>query len=66
MQEKSNIKLVLFDLDGTLINTAPDFITSLNNVLSKYNKKKLSPSEIKSHISEGSSKLIKYAFNIYS
>ena len=52
MQEKSNIKLVLFDLDGTLIDTAPDFITSLNNVLSKYNKKKLSPSEIKTHISE--------------
>ena len=49
---KSNIKLVLFDLDGTLIDTAPDFITSLNNVLSKYNKKKLSPSEIKTHISE--------------
>ena len=64
MQEKSNIKLVLFDLDGTLIDTAPDFITSLNNVLSKYNKKKLSPSEIKTHISEGSSKLIKYAFKI--
>ena len=33
-------------------------------MLSKYNKKKLSPSEIKTHISEGSSKLIKYAFKI--
>tara|TARA_Y100000992_G_scaffold25093_1_gene14232 strand:+ start:5425 stop:6090 length:666 start_codon:yes stop_codon:yes gene_type:complete len=64
MQKKSNIKLVLFDLDGTLIDTAPDFITSLNNVLSKYNKKNLTSNEIKTHISEGSSKLIKYAFNI--
>ena len=30
MQEKAKTKLVLFDLDGTLIDTAPDFITSLN------------------------------------
>ena len=49
MQKKSNIKLVLFDLDGTLIDTAPDFITSLNNVLSKYNKKNLTSNEIKTH-----------------
>ena len=34
----TNIKLFLFDLDGTLIDTAPDFLTSLNNVRAEYNR----------------------------
>ena len=35
MQENplNKTELVLFDLDGTLIDTAPDFLISLNNVL---------------------------------
>ncbi len=64
MPENLNTKLVLFDLDGTLIDTAPDFLCSLNIVLTRYNKKNVSASEIRAYISEGSSKLIKYAFNI--
>ena len=28
-------KIVAFDLDGTLINSAPDLTTALNNVLKK-------------------------------
>ena len=38
MQENHRTKLVLFDLDGTLIDTAPDFLESLNNVLKNNNK----------------------------
>ena len=64
MPENLNTKLVLFDLDGTLIDTAPDFLSSLNTVLTRYKKKNVSASEIRTYISEGSSKLIKYAFNI--
>lgn len=64
MPENLNTKLVLFDLDGTLIDTAPDFLSSLNAVLTRYKKKNVSASEIRTYISEGSSKLIKYAFNI--
>ena len=30
-------KIVAFDLDGTLINSAPDLTTALNNVLKKIN-----------------------------
>ena len=36
-------KGVLFDLDGTLLDSAPDFIVSLNNLLQKYNQPKLDP-----------------------
>ena len=64
MLENHKTKLVLFDLDGTLIDTAPDFLTSLNNVLNKYGKKNVTAQEIRNHISEGSSKLIKFFFEI--
>ena len=64
MLENHKTKLVLFDLDGTLIDTAPDFLMSLNNVLSKYGKKNVTAKEIRNHISEGSSKLIKFCFKI--
>ena len=64
MLENHKTKLVLFDLDGTLIDTAPDFLMSLNNVLNKYGKKNVTAKEIRNYISEGSSKLIKLCFKI--
>ena len=39
-------KAVLFDLDGTLLDTAPDFILSMNLLLSKYDKPLITESEI--------------------
>ena len=60
MPENYKTKLVLFDLDGTLIDTAPDFLLSLNNVLNKYGKESVTIDEIRMHISEGSAKLIKF------
>lgn len=64
MQENHKTKLILFDLDGTLIDTAPDFQFSLNKMLQKYEMNEISMSEIRPHISEGTSKLIKIFFNI--
>ena len=64
MPESHKTKLVLFDLDGTLVDTAPDFLISLNNILEKYNRPKASIEGIKNHISEGTSKLIKFFFEI--
>ena len=40
MQENHKTELILFDLDGTLIDTAPDFQSSLNVMLEKYNMNK--------------------------
>ena len=56
MQKKLNTKLVLFDLDGTLIDTAPDFVLSLNNVLERNNRDTLNFDHIRSFVSEGSVK----------
>ena len=64
MQENHKTELILFDLDGTLIDTAPDFHTSLNTMLKKYNMNEVSESDIRPYISEGTSKLIKKFFAI--
>ena len=50
MQENHRTKLVLFDLDGTLIDTAPDFLESLNNVLRKHNKDSVSMDDQRSQL----------------
>ena len=51
-------KAVLFDLDGTL-DTAPDFILSMNLLLSKYDKPLITESEIRSSVTNGSEGLQK-------
>ena len=60
----ANIKLFLFDLDGTLIDTAPDFLTSLNNVLAENNRDLVHLNDIRQFISDGSGKLIEVGFGI--
>ena len=57
-------KGVLFDLDGTLLDSAPDFVVSLDNLLEKHNQPKLDPKIIRSHVSDGSWKLVSLGFNI--
>ena len=57
-------KGVLFDLDGTLLDSAPDFVASLDNLLAKHSRPKLDPEIIRSHVSDGSWKLTSLAFNI--
>ena len=57
-------KGVLFDLDGTLLDSAPDFIASMDNLLTKHNQPKLDPEIIRSHVSDGSWKLTSLGFNI--
>ena len=57
-------KGVLFDLDGTLLDSAPDFIVSLNNLLHKHNRPALDPEIIRSHVSDGSWKLVSLGFGI--
>ena len=64
MQENHKTKLVLFDLDGTLVDTSPDFILSLNNVLVRNNRKPIKESLIRRHVSDGSAKLTEIGFNL--
>lgn len=50
--------LLVFDLDGTLIDSAPDIIVAINRTLNNHGKASLSDEIIISHIGEGLKKLI--------
>ncbi len=59
-----SIKTVLFDLDGTLADTAPDLADALNFTLRKNGYDELSLKEIRPHVSNGSIALIEFGFNM--
>jgi len=52
---------VLFDLDGTLVDTAPDLIASLNQALKAYHYPTVTNIDIKPCISLGALAMIKHA-----
>lgn len=56
------IKTVLFDLDGTLIDTAPDMAAALDKLCLEENQKVLSYQAVRPHVSDGSVALVKLAF----
>jgi len=57
-----NIKTVLFDLDGTLADTAPDLANALNYVLTKHNYEALPYKAIRPFVSHGGMALITLGF----
>jgi 2-phosphoglycolate phosphatase len=60
----TSIECVLFDLDGTLIDTAPDFVCAVNALLKENGKLEISEQSIKQTVSEGARALVKLAFHI--
>jgi len=58
------MKAVLFDLDGTLADTAADLAHALNQVLIENNKAALPFEEIRPVVSHGGIALIRLGFNI--
>ena len=54
-----NKKLFIFDLDGTLVDTAPDFRNSLNYMLSEMGQSLVSLEEIRKYVGYGARELIK-------
>jgi 2-phosphoglycolate phosphatase len=60
----SPIRTVLFDLDGTLADTAPDLAFALNQVLLEQGREPLPFEQIRPVVSHGGLALIKLGFNI--
>ena len=58
MNNKSGLSCVLFDLDGTLLNTAPDLTTALNKALTHFNFPEVSINAITPYISYGAAVMI--------
>jgi phosphoglycolate phosphatase len=55
---------VLFDLDGTLIDTAPDFIQVVNKLLEEEQRTSIDSNLIYQTVSDGARALVKLAFAI--
>lgn len=58
------IRTVLFDLDGTLLDTAPDLSYALNQVLREESRPALSLAALRPLVSHGAKALIRYAFSL--
>ena len=64
MQKK--YKCFLFDLDGTLLDTAPEFLSCLNSLLNKHNLNEVSDKFVRERVSDGVGRLIEDGFKISS
>ena len=62
MQKK--YKCFLFDLDGTLLDTAPEFLSCLNVLLKKNKKESVSYDFVRNRVSDGVGRLIQDSFVI--
>ncbi len=59
---EQNIRTILFDLDGTLADTAPDMVGALNQVLAEENQSPVLLENYRNHVSHGTAHLIKLAY----
>jgi N-acetyl-D-muramate 6-phosphate phosphatase len=64
MTEASKIQAVLFDLDGTFADTAPDLAAALNHVRSLHQLAPLPLSVLRPQASHGSAGLLKVGMNV--
>jgi len=61
-----NIKAILFDLDGTLFETAPELSDAVNSMLKDLGMMELKRNEIKNFIGKGAENLIKQSLRLSS
>ena len=57
------IELFTFDLDGTLLDTAYDFLKAVNILREKYNIEEADFNEVRSRVSQGAGSLATYALS---
>ena len=64
MQLDTSIECVLFDLDGTLIDTAPDFFKVVNQLAAENSRESVSREQINQTVSDGARALVRLTFDI--
>lgn len=63
-QQPSAVRAVLFDLDGTLVDSAPDLATALNRLLAEEGKTELPYGVIRDQVSNGGNALVELGFGV--
>lgn len=58
------IKAVFFDLDGTLLDSAPDFFTAMHQLTDEYQLPRISENAIRETVSDGARALTTLAFGL--
>ncbi len=66
MAPPGEIRAVLFDLDGTLLDTAGDFVDALNTLRAEENLPPLPYAKIRSQVSHGGHALVRLSFGTLS
>ncbi len=56
------LKTILFDLDGTLADTAPDMTGALNKLLREQGREPLPQAAVRNHVSRGAAGVLRRAF----
>jgi phosphoglycolate phosphatase len=56
------IRAVLFDLDGTLLDTAPDMVGALNQLRTEYALEPLPFDAVRGAVSHGAARVVKVGF----
>jgi len=64
MDHYTALSTVLFDLDGTLLDTAPDFASAINSLLRDHQRQPLDYAAIRPVVSNGSGALVTLCFDI--
>lgn len=59
-----SLKAVLFDLDGTLLDTAPDFANVLNDMLFSRDKPPVAFTDVRQTVSHGARALVELGFGV--
>lgn len=60
----SHIDAVFFDLDGTLLDTAPDIATALNRLLARYEKPPVDFETFRYQVHGGAATMLNFAFQV--
>ena len=64
MTDIAALRTVLFDLDGTLVDTAPDLSETTNILLARHQRPQLSPESIRPYVSHGTIGMLGFAFGL--